>query len=97
MHHGYCDALQQDLTTGAKETVVYGTRPDGSYRSPWCWDDQIEAEYQAFIALMQQRNPALASKPNWFSMAFYADPEKGRDNYMFRRDLLIADGWVKVK
>jgi predicted RNA-binding Zn-ribbon protein involved in translation (DUF1610 family) len=80
-----------------KETIVYGTRPDGSYRSPENWTVTYEAEYQAFVALMQQRNPALAKQPDWVSMAFYADPEQGRENYMSRRDLLIEDGWVKVK
>jgi hypothetical protein len=52
------------------ETVVYGTRPDGSYRSPGNWTDELEAEYQAFIALMQQRNPALTKQPNWFRWPF---------------------------
>jgi hypothetical protein len=75
-----------------KETVVFGTRPDGSYRSPGCWDDTMEAEYQTFL------RERVKASPFWVVVQqIYGDPENGRANYLNRRDDLIADGWVKVK
>ncbi len=77
---------------GAKrETVTYGTRPDGSYRSPGNWTDELEAEYQTFLRERIKVSPFRGAVEQ-----VYADPEQGRENYLSRRDDLIADGWVKA-
>jgi hypothetical protein len=77
------------LEPKTKETVVYGTRQDGSYRSPGNWTDALEAEYQALVKRLTDYRYAWDRR--------LADPETGREMFLRDRAQLIADGWAKVK